>query len=361
MYKILIQATMLFILIFGSRLISVQANDEQVKDVLFKEEDASFTLLSEVKTSENFVRLKDLTEHVIENAGYREMLICKRPLKDKPLTLTKEYLERLFKTNGMDEKTFFLMDIPPEVRVFCSEKITDNKNKSTPSVRQGPTEIAKVEVEPFTEIDSSEILLRLSNYIEQQLKKNDPQISLYQPHSNSNWKVKVPEDYDLKIMPGIIIKSNSVIAKIGVYNNNVLVDIKSFTFRADIFIKALVADTNLDKGQVINKGSFSLQLVPYSIDAMNYIRDEKALLGLEVQRNIKAGEGLEGKDLNTPILIKRGASVNIVVKEEGFSIRTVGVALAGGRIGDQIQVSMKNTEGKLNCTITGDNTVDIIR
>lgn len=353
-----INAFLVCFLIFFAMLV-VQGGDEQGSEKLFKEEDGDFSLLAEVSTVESFVRLKHLTERVFTNSAYKEMLICKRPLKDKPITLTKEYLTKLFKSNGMDDKTLFLMDIPAEVKISYGEMSSDAAETKLTSIVNGKQVSAKKE--SLTEIDSSEILLRVSNVIDHQLRKYDPQISIYQSQGSSNWKVKVPEDYDLKILPGMIIKANSVMVKVGVYHKNVMVDAKMFNFKADIYIKTFAADVNLDKGKIINKDDFSMQLVPYSIDALNYIREEKSLIGFETQKSIKAGEGLESKDVNTPLLISRGASVNIVVKNNGFSIRAVGIAQESGRLGDQISVLIRSTDSKIKCNVIGENTVDIIQ
>lgn len=354
-YKIIL--LMLFVLLIGNYKNYIHANDE--KQQVFTEEDSSFSLLADVKVADNFVRLKHLTDKEISNMGYRELLICKRPLKDKPLTLTKSYLKALFKTNGMDEKTMYLMDIPEEVKISYMSP----SNVSAPNLPIASTNSNSevVKSEPLTEIDISEILLRVSNAIDTQLRKSDPQVSIYMPQSRSYWKLKVPEDYDLKILPGLMIKSNSVTAKIGVYYKEALVDAKVFNFKADIYIKSLAANGNFDKGHEVKKGDFTMQLVPYSIDANNYISDEKSLVGLVLKKNIKVGDGLEDSDVESPVIVQRGASVNIIVKDEGYSIRANGIAQEAGRIGDQVVVLMKNNDVKIKCTVTGENAVSIIK
>lgn len=348
-----VQATLILLMI-SCTFNLVLANENLDKEKLFKEEDGNFALSAEVMATESFVRLKHLTDHVFSKAEYKEILICKKPLKDKPLTLTREYLTSLFKSNGMDDKTLFLMDIPKEVKISCGDA-------SAESIYGTVAGVSKAKVDPLTEIDCSEILLRVSNAIDIQLRKYDPQISIYQASGNSNWKVKVPEDYDLKVLPGTIIRSNSVTAKIGVYHKNVMVDSKIFNFRADIYIKSFAAETNLDKGHIIKKGDFTFQLIPYSVDALSFIRDEKLIVGFELQKNIKAGDGVESSDINTPVLVNRGASVNIVIKDEGFSIRATGIAQEAGRMGEQVPVLMRNSDVKVRCTVTGENTVDIIK
>lgn len=348
----------LIALFLSGLFVSAFGEDENSNAGKFKADDASFSLSEAVSVTDSFVRLKHLTSHQFSNANYGEFLICRKPLKDRPVTLTKSYLENLFKTSGIDEKTLYLMEIPKEITVTCGEVAFDKKNRVFASKASLIKESAKSEV--LVEIDSSEILLVVSSYIDSQLRKNDPQISIYHPTSNSNWKVAVPEDYDLKVLPGAVIRANNVTAKIGVYHKGALVDAKLFNFKADIFVKAFAAENNFEKGKVLNKGDFSLKLVPYSLNAMSAVRDEKSLVGFELQKSIRAGETVEASELNTPILINRGAVVNIVIKEKGYSIRAVGVAQEMGRIGDQIQVTMKNINSKLNCTVTGENTVDII-
>lgn len=352
MYAILIALFMLglFACAFGE--------DQNFGENKFKADDASFSLSESVSVTDSLVRLKHLTTHQFSNSAYAELLICKKPIKDRPVTLTKSYLENLFKTNGIDEKTMYLMEIPKEIVISCGEVAFDKKNKVFAAKASLKKDTEKTET--IIEIDSSEILLVVSSYIDSQLRKNDPQISIYQPTSNSNWKVAVPEDYDLKVLPGAVIRANNVSIKLGVYHKGDLVEAKLFNFKADIFVKSLAAENNFEKGKVIKKGDFTLKLVPYSLDAMCAVRDEKSLIGYELQKSIRVGETVEASELNTPVLINRGAVVNIVIKEKGFSIRAVGVAQETGRIGDQIQVSMKSMNTKLNCTVTGENTVDII-
>lgn len=352
-----VYAILIALLMLGL-LVSAFGEDEKFSENKFKAEDANFSLSESVSVTDNLVRLKHLTTHQFSNSTYAEMLICRKPPIDRPVTLTKSYLEKLFKSNGMDEKILYLMEIPKEITVACGAVAFDKKNKVFASKASLTKESEKAGT--IIEIDSSEILLVVSSCVEGQLRKNDPQISIYHPTSNSNWQVAVPEDYDLKVLPGVIIRSNNVTAKIGVYHKGALIDAKLFNFKADIFVKSFAAENNFEKGKVIKKGDFTLKLVPYSLDAMCAVRDEKSLIGFELQKSIRVGETVEASELNTPILINRGAAVNIVIKEKGYSIRAVGVAQETGRIGDQIQVSMKSTNTKLNCTVTGENTVDII-
>jgi len=349
---------MLAILVLTGLLTTTYAEEEVSGSDKFSADDGSFSLSEAVDVTENVVRLKHLTAHAFSNAKYAEIIVCRKPLKNRPVTLAKSYLENIFRASGMDEKTLYLMEIPKEIKVSYAEVSFDKKNKVFVSKDNLIKENSKAE--NFVEIDSSEVLLVVSSYIETQLRKNDPQITIYHSNLASSWKVAVAEDYDLKVLPGIIIRSNNVSAKIGVYHKGLLIETKLFNFKADIFVKAFTAENNFEKGKVLSKDDFTFKLVPYSLNAMNAVRDEKSWVGFELQKSVRVGETVEPSDLKTPVLITRGAVVNIVIKDQGFSIRAIGIAQEMGRMGDQILVTMKSSNSKINCTVTGENTVDII-
>ena len=63
-----------------------------------------------------------------------------------------------------------------------------------------------------------------------------------------------------------------------------------------------------------------------------------AVVGLSSRRSLRAGEVLRQGQLASPVLVKRGAPVNIVARKEQVQVSMDGVAMDAGAQGEVIRV-----------------------
>lgn len=87
---------------------------------------------------------------------------------------------------------------------------------------------------------------------------------------------------------------------------------------------AVVSEDDLDFVESIDAG------------AARYLEDAGLIIGKEARRPLAAGAPLRASDLKSPVLIKRGAAVTVVLEAPGLRLTQVANALANGAEGDLI-------------------------
>lgn len=85
-----------------------------------------------------------------------------------------------------------------------------------------------------------------------------------------------------------------------------------------------VAEEDIDFIEIIDGG------------AERYLEDPDLIIGKEARRPLAAGAPLRANDLKSPILIKRGAAVTVVLEAPGLRLTQVANALESGAEGDLI-------------------------
>jgi flagella basal body P-ring formation protein FlgA len=100
----------------------------------------------------------------------------------------------------------------------------------------------------------------------------------------------------------------------------------------------------LSRGDML--GSEDVQLREVDVMGLNnnYYVDSGAILGMLVNRSLPANTPLGSRHLEKPILVKKGDEVLIQANAGPVSVRAIGVALANGTEGQQIDV--QNSQSK---------------
>jgi flagella basal body P-ring formation protein FlgA len=76
-----------------------------------------------------------------------------------------------------------------------------------------------------------------------------------------------------------------------------------------------------------------------------------------VLHNIGVHQPLELRDLDKPLVLKRGDSVQIVYDEPGFSVTAKGQANADGGVGDALVVTNVESKKTIQCRVVDARTV----
>ncbi|ALQ08985.1 MULTISPECIES: flagellar basal body P-ring formation chaperone FlgA [Pseudoalteromonas] len=118
----------------------------------------------------------------------------------------------------------------------------------------------------------------------------------------------------------------------------------------------VIANANLVRGEVITSSHLSIEMKPTHFVRMQYLDNPEILIGSRSKRNIRSGMPIL---LNQICMVCKGDSVNILANLRGLKIKTTGVALEDGTIGEQIRVKNKKTGKVLNARVDGVESVQV--
>lgn len=112
----------------------------------------------------------------------------------------------------------------------------------------------------------------------------------------------------------------------------------------NLFKQAVIASTNIRRGQVISADNLSLKETIINKSHYSLYNDLGDVVGMIAKRSIRAESSIQPGHLSPPKLIKRGDNVVIVASNDAISVRMNGTALADGALGQQIPV--RNIQSK---------------
>ena len=118
----------------------------------------------------------------------------------------------------------------------------------------------------------------------------------------------------------------------------------------------VVATVNLARDEVITKSHLTIEMKPSHFIRVQYLKDPSILIGSRSKRNIRSGTPVL---LNQICMVCKGDSVNIYANLKGLRIKTTGIALEDGTLGEQIQIKNKKSGKILNARVDGVESVQV--
>lgn len=112
----------------------------------------------------------------------------------------------------------------------------------------------------------------------------------------------------------------------------------SLPITVKVFAPALVAQTSLPAGTVLQAAHMQLAEVDWAADRSPAVVEPAMLLGRTLARNLSAGAALRQADLKQLQWFAAGDTVQVVARGAGFSVSGVGLALAPGFEGQTVRV-----------------------
>lgn len=85
------------------------------------------------------------------------------------------------------------------------------------------------------------------------------------------------------------------------------------------------------------------------------LTDSDAIIGKIARRPLAAGAPLRKADLTSPILIKRGASVTVILEAPGIRLSQMAVAMQNGAEGDLIALRNINSDREIKAVVAAEN------
>ncbi len=110
---------------------------------------------------------------------------------------------------------------------------------------------------------------------------------------------------------------------------------------------------------VIEASDLDSVVVPERSLRKDTVRDPSALIGLSPRGNISAGRPIRLSEISKPQIISKKSQVEMLYTTEHMSIRSIGMALENGAVGDLIRVQNTDTERAVTARVVGANKVEV--
>jgi flagella basal body P-ring formation protein FlgA len=112
----------------------------------------------------------------------------------------------------------------------------------------------------------------------------------------------------------------------------------------------IIATTNLARGELITADNLKITMKPSHFVRMQSLQSLELLIGSRSKRNIRSGMPVM---LNQICMVCKGDPVNIFASLRGLKIKTSGIALEDGIIGEQVKVKNKKSGKVLKARVDG--------
>lgn len=115
------------------------------------------------------------------------------------------------------------------------------------------------------------------------------------------------------------------------------------------------------KGEVIEEADVEWGEHPVSRMRKNTVMDVAELVGKTPKRMISPGRPIRQEEISLPSILDKGAQVTLIYRSQNLEIKTLGVAMEGGAVGDVIRVRNSDSKAMLSGVVEANNLVRISR
>lgn len=120
-----------------------------------------------------------------------------------------------------------------------------------------------------------------------------------------------------------------------------------------------VLTMQLGKNDIIEAKDLSIKAMPERFMRKDTVTDAKQLIGKSPRAIISADRPIRQSEVNSPILIKKGQSVQITFTNPYMSLKASGVALQDGSAGDMVRVKNDKSEKAVSGRVVTDGHVEV--
>ncbi|MBQ4831812.1 flagellar basal body P-ring formation protein FlgA [Pseudoalteromonas sp. MMG010] len=118
----------------------------------------------------------------------------------------------------------------------------------------------------------------------------------------------------------------------------------------------VIANTNLARGEIITTHSLRVTMKPSHFVRAQSLQSPELFIGSRSKRNIREGMPVM---LNQICMVCKGDSVSIYASLRGLKIKTTGIALEDGVLGEQVKIKNKKSGKVLNARVDGVESVSV--
>lgn len=120
-----------------------------------------------------------------------------------------------------------------------------------------------------------------------------------------------------------------------------------------------ITKTHLQRDEVLKHEQFEYQWVEVTRAGQDYISEITQLVGLKLRQEVNSGSPLTLRQVATPVLIRRGQLVHIVLKKGDLNLTGNGKALGSGSAGQMIPVMYPATKKQIQAQVVNSSTVEV--
>jgi flagella basal body P-ring formation protein FlgA len=120
-----------------------------------------------------------------------------------------------------------------------------------------------------------------------------------------------------------------------------------------------VLNTSLTSGMIIGERDIDYINIKSAELQKDYLLNSDDIIGLTPRRVINAGKPIRTIDIQSPVLVKRGDNVSIVLTTSELELSAQGRSLQNGAKGDLVKVVNVNSNMSIEAIVTGDKVVSV--
>ncbi|MDX1916980.1 MAG: flagellar basal body P-ring formation chaperone FlgA [Rickettsiaceae bacterium] len=111
----------------------------------------------------------------------------------------------------------------------------------------------------------------------------------------------------------------------------------------DVFCDVWVSTKFLKHGKIVNANDIKPLKTKRLQNMHEVVKEVSEIYGKEVKNNITPGQIIKLSDLKNPAVIKENDPITLLYETPGMTIKTLGIALSPGAIGDKIKAKNEKT------------------
>jgi len=136
--------------------------------------------------------------------------------------------------------------------------------------------------------------------------------------------------------------------------------VNNLTVRGKMEAKAeiVIATSRIRRGSVIQSGDVECVMSEIT-DTSEPIFACADVEGMELNRSVRAGDLIDKRHLQAPVVVERGAFVRIIAERGTMLIEATGTAREDGRLGQTIRVQNSSSLQEIRAEVVGRNTVKV--
>lgn len=121
----------------------------------------------------------------------------------------------------------------------------------------------------------------------------------------------------------------------------------------------VVASRNLSRGTRLEAADLSLQEREITHVKSYYLAEKSQAVGQVLKRRVSVGQVVSSPMLTPPKIVAKGQEVAIQAKSGPVSVRMVGIALADGKLGQQISVKNRRSKKVVRARVSAPGEVEV--
>lgn len=125
------------------------------------------------------------------------------------------------------------------------------------------------------------------------------------------------------------------------------------------YVDVPVTSRSIVQGGIISDSDVTTTRTLLSKMKGGYIDSLEQVIGMQARRNLSPGILIRNSDVVKPTLIRQNDTVSIIYTQNNIKLRTVGIAMQPGAMGDNIKVKNESTGIIVHGSVIGKNTVEV--